>query len=240
MKERGTESVALYTFAVMFNAQTDTEKAEWYLSEICRVMRTGGNRDEHTQQTETVRFLLEIVNRTHNLGFVKYIREMAAMLPHIDDDLREGLAEADLAAEIEMIEEHGFSALFEDLFATLNNGCDCEDCRLDLLAMECHILEDQSGYRPELLRLQKEFPRLYALHADFFNEALRARDTQKLLSRRIKALSKKGMLPSVFADNDESDLFSPAQPVFRAEPKIGRNDPCPCGSGKKYKKCCGR
>jgi uncharacterized protein len=25
----------------------------------------------------------------------------------------------------------------------------------------------------------------------------------------------------------------------RAQPKIGRNDPCPCGSGKKYKKCCG-
>lgn len=24
----------------------------------------------------------------------------------------------------------------------------------------------------------------------------------------------------------------------RAEPRIGRNDPCPCGSGKKYKKCC--
>ena len=24
------------------------------------------------------------------------------------------------------------------------------------------------------------------------------------------------------------------------EPKIGRNDPCPCGSGKKYKKCCGK
>jgi len=27
---------------------------------------------------------------------------------------------------------------------------------------------------------------------------------------------------------------------IRAEPKPGRNDPCPCGSGKKYKKCCGR
>lgn len=26
----------------------------------------------------------------------------------------------------------------------------------------------------------------------------------------------------------------------RAEPRVGRNDPCPCGSGKKYKKCCGR
>ncbi|MFO7154721.1 MAG: SEC-C metal-binding domain-containing protein, partial [Caldicoprobacter oshimai] len=29
------------------------------------------------------------------------------------------------------------------------------------------------------------------------------------------------------------------KPVVRGE-KIGRNDPCPCGSGKKYKKCCGR
>ncbi|HID10702.1 MAG TPA: hypothetical protein EYP17_05305 [Candidatus Latescibacteria bacterium] len=29
------------------------------------------------------------------------------------------------------------------------------------------------------------------------------------------------------------------QPV-RVGKKIGRNDPCPCGSGKKYKKCCGR
>ncbi len=28
-------------------------------------------------------------------------------------------------------------------------------------------------------------------------------------------------------------------PVLRATPKVGRNDPCPCGSGKKYKKCCG-
>ncbi len=29
-------------------------------------------------------------------------------------------------------------------------------------------------------------------------------------------------------------------PITREEPKVGRNDPCPCGSGKKYKKCCGR
>ncbi|MBI9101968.1 MAG: YchJ family protein [Spirochaetales bacterium] len=27
--------------------------------------------------------------------------------------------------------------------------------------------------------------------------------------------------------------------VVRSEAKVGRNDPCPCGSGKKYKKCCG-
>ncbi len=38
----------------------------------------------------------------------------------------------------------------------------------------------------------------------------------------------------------------PGGPVQKVEtvvhegPKIGRNDPCPCGSGKKYKKCCGK
>jgi preprotein translocase subunit SecA len=30
-----------------------------------------------------------------------------------------------------------------------------------------------------------------------------------------------------------------AKPIVRDVPKVGRNDPCPCGSGKKYKKCCG-
>ena len=30
------------------------------------------------------------------------------------------------------------------------------------------------------------------------------------------------------------------QPVRRSEKKVGRNQPCPCGSGKKYKKCCGK
>jgi preprotein translocase subunit SecA len=30
------------------------------------------------------------------------------------------------------------------------------------------------------------------------------------------------------------------QPVRRDDQKVGRNDPCPCGSGKKYKKCCGQ
>jgi hypothetical protein len=39
------------------------------------------------------------------------------------------------------------------------------------------------------------------------------------------------------ADEDE-DYYSYGEPYVRTEPKIGRNDPCPCGSGKKYKKCC--
>jgi preprotein translocase subunit SecA len=36
-----------------------------------------------------------------------------------------------------------------------------------------------------------------------------------------------------------SDEDTPKKPVVRKSTKIGRNEPCPCGSGKKYKKCCG-
>jgi hypothetical protein len=37
----------------------------------------------------------------------------------------------------------------------------------------------------------------------------------------------------------ELDEIAEVPGPIRAEPKIGRNDPCPCGSGKKFKKCCG-
>lgn len=36
-----------------------------------------------------------------------------------------------------------------------------------------------------------------------------------------------------------SQLDAPPPKPYRAPPRVGRNDPCPCGSGKKYKKCCG-
>jgi uncharacterized protein YecA (UPF0149 family) len=35
------------------------------------------------------------------------------------------------------------------------------------------------------------------------------------------------------------DEVSEVATVRRKGKKVGRNDPCPCGSGKKYKKCCG-
>ncbi|MFZ1222772.1 MAG: SEC-C metal-binding domain-containing protein [Dokdonella sp.] len=39
-------------------------------------------------------------------------------------------------------------------------------------------------------------------------------------------------------DLDAYDNCLPSEPYVRDVPKIGRNDPCPCGSGRKYKKCC--
>lgn len=39
---------------------------------------------------------------------------------------------------------------------------------------------------------------------------------------------------------EEASTGEKPQPVVHSGPKVGRNDPCPCGSGKKYKHCCGR
>jgi preprotein translocase subunit SecA len=48
------------------------------------------------------------------------------------------------------------------------------------------------------------------------------------------------MQPMNFQHGDEViDENEPPQPVRRDHPKVGRNDPCPCGSGKKYKHCHG-
>ncbi|WP_082849957.1 SEC-C metal-binding domain-containing protein [Halioglobus sp. HI00S01] len=38
----------------------------------------------------------------------------------------------------------------------------------------------------------------------------------------------------------DTSCCPPPEPVTRLAPKVGRNDPCPCGSERKFKKCCGR
>jgi uncharacterized protein len=38
---------------------------------------------------------------------------------------------------------------------------------------------------------------------------------------------------------DPRDFGTRSDPLQRATPKVGRNEPCPCGSGKKFKRCCG-
>ena len=40
-------------------------------------------------------------------------------------------------------------------------------------------------------------------------------------------------------ESDAPEIPKIAVPVVRDAPKVGRNDPCPCGSGKKFKRCCG-
>ncbi len=47
---------------------------------------------------------------------------------------------------------------------------------------------------------------------------------------------------TIFTEEKRAELYKEQRSsrTVRKEAKIGRNDPCPCGSGKKYKKCCGK
>jgi uncharacterized protein len=61
-------------------------------------------------------------------------------------------------------------------------------------------------------------------------------------SYRYFAEARLGAAEEAFEDEEldefDDEEFYP-ETYVRPEPKIGRNEPCPCGSGKKYKKCCG-
>ena len=46
--------------------------------------------------------------------------------------------------------------------------------------------------------------------------------------------------PSDIVSQAADDVNKPKPKPVRTGPKVGRNDPCPCGSGKKFKNCCGR
>jgi tetratricopeptide (TPR) repeat protein len=90
-----------------------------------------------------------------------------------------------------------------------------------------------------------------------FNEFIKENDPHKnylselSVNTMLKAFKAKSGNGDFDFDDDEDDEFEdddegyyyktpPQETVKREEPKVGRNDPCPCGSGKKYKKCHGK
>jgi len=160
---------------------------------------------------------------------------MADTLVYIEEGICQRLSQARQMYELDMLAGKGFSDLFYELFMTLNEGCNCSECQMGITAMESNIIMDIDIFRPQLLRLKNEYPQLFGMHEAFFSEVIRTRDPERMLHPRVKKLSKMGFFDSV----EEDDDYPAQQPVRREGPKIGRNDPCPCGSGKKYKKCCG-
>lgn len=69
-------------------------------------------------------------------------------------------------------------------------------------------------------------------------------DVEAVEAQRRRAASMQfqhpGVLPAGEAEEPEAGAAPPKVPYVRQGPKVGRNDACPCGSGKKYKQCHGR
>jgi len=80
---------------------------------------------------------------------------------------------------------------------------------------------------------------IFHLNLERFNyhelEAKREHELEQMNMLSGQAAAAAAQLPSQAGENGEA-----GQSLQKREgPKVGRNDPCPCGSGKKYKKCCG-
>jgi hypothetical protein len=60
------------------------------------------------------------------------------------------------------------------------------------------------------------------------------------LARAYAEMSSGADEPGPLAASAAEDYYTPPIPFQHTEARVGRNDPCPCGSGKKFKKCCGR
>lgn len=116
------------------------------------------------------------------------------------------------------------------------------------------MLLGMPDFNKELDILKAEYPKLTAELKEFLDEIENTSNLNYLKNKIEKKLVKKLGYPNGAtlkkAEKDskggmdeshyvyESDYES--EPYRREEKKIGRNDPCPCGSGKKYKHCCGK
>ena len=128
-------------------------------------------------------------------------------------------------------------------------GCDCRRVTFNVIAMEgkrhvatiAHALDDstprydlprtlldpmnpQTELSPALL---DEFTRTILPDANFQARLLR----HYRMFKEVVEDARHPARPALWAD-------AIARPSLRAAPKVGRNDPCPCVSGKKHKKCC--
>ena len=76
---------------------------------------------------------------------------------------------------------------------------------------------------------------------DMFNDMIKSIEEETagaLFHVQIEQKIEREEAPKITGTN--KDIDGPRTPYVRKGAKVGRNDPCPCGSGKKYKKCCGK
>jgi len=93
----------------------------------------------------------------------------------------------------------------------------------------------KEGYEMFMAMVQriKEEATEYLFKAELQQEA----PLEHRRAARQRIIEHRGEFATASAGAGGGDGQAP-QPVRRVGPKVGRNEPCPCGSGKKYKKCC--
>ena len=127
-----------------------------------------------------------------------------------------------------------------------------EPATIDALTFQYYYATHVEEYADSVSHVKEMYPHSYALIADVVDGAASAdfveNVLQELLAYTAEGTSKE-TLQTTLNQSYENMLQRAQEPAYvhqgegtykRSGAKVGRNDLCPCGSGKKYKYCCGR
>jgi hypothetical protein len=129
---------------------------------------------------------------------------------------------------------NGMSCIIDDHYC-LKPNCSCTDAFLNIFT-----LDEQEKIEKELCVFSLDYKKIKwktveSSSADFDLKTLRTAIEQQEPGIYSKLKKRHLRLKAIYAYNKKKH-YAPKQEL--QIPKVGRNDPCPCGSGKKYKKCC--
>ncbi|MGB2601838.1 MAG: preprotein translocase subunit SecA [Candidatus Omnitrophota bacterium] len=205
----------MYRYAIMVNPDDlEARDPSDIVEAVVEAAKKSYSAREKLLGEERVRELEKMVMLSViDSNWKEYLREL--------DDLREGISWRAYAQKDPLIEfQHEAFQMFTDLMVKI-------DEQTAEKIMKISAMEEQykkSVFQPE---------------------------TESFEHKGYSALGTSSAGQDTVYDKEESgvktpaEIFGPAAPKAdttykRDLPKVGRNDPCPCGSGKKYKKCCGK
>jgi preprotein translocase subunit SecA len=181
-------------------------------------------------------------------GFVKFVAETFSIIISFDGIKPEGLSREDLRQRVRTAVDKHYARLEaefgEETFREVERIVLLRN--VDTKWMDHIDAMDQLKQGIGLRAVGNEDPvRAYQIEGfDMFEEMIGAiqEDTVKMLMRvrpQEKLQRKQVAKITSVSGGDGDNTGGKIQPLVKKEKKVGRNDPCPCGSGKKYKKCCG-
>ena len=140
-------------------------------------------------------------------------------------------------------------AAFMEFFPDVSENGNPELCQFARLDAQLCLLKKPEALKKDIPYVRENYPLLYARYKEFLEEAESSEDTSALyerLKRQFFKIAYKysgSVFLKRYPEEDQTRIrgiriHDGSTPFIRAGNKIGRNDPCPCGSGKKFKKCC--
>lgn len=210
---------------LIIEALTETEPKEFLYYE-CYLLNLGGKRRLSTLIPVFIKGLAceDLISEESMFGLVRIgtkdiLDLIAKRYPNENDNFKIYASGVLENIKIEQSENTALKLLKEETdisMKTMLAGALCQLYSVEALPEIIKLIE--KGYDSSMLNLEE-----YAYINCIFNG----------LNIPEMELLKKGY-------DEEKDFYLAASKTsVSSEPKIGRNDPCPCGSGKKYKKCCG-